>query len=148
MLAEDNNTLYYFIHYNKEKYLLDNKKQSIKKDQKDSIGKSLDNKSVKNILPGYMREGWLFTSDLSLSLKKVWFSKQEFLASRPINNIKYNHLKLQNNKTFYLFNDRLDYALAHYFANFETTKSNINRFLFDLLMALLTKKLSHQNTDK
>lgn len=50
MLTKDNYTSDYFIYYNEKKYLLDNKKQDIKKDQKDLIGKSLDSKSVKNML--------------------------------------------------------------------------------------------------
>ena len=45
-------------------------------------------------------------------------------------------------------NDQLDHALANYFAESQTTKSNVNRFLSNLLMAPLTEKLSYQNADK
>lgn len=42
----------------------------------------------------------------------------------------------------------MNYTLANYFADSETTKTNINRFLSNPLIALLTKKLYYQNTDK
>lgn len=50
IIAKDDNTIDYFIHHKKEKYPLGNKKQDIENDQKILIGKSLDNKSIKNIL--------------------------------------------------------------------------------------------------
>lgn len=50
ILIENNNKSDYFIYYNKEKYSLDNKKQNIKKDQRDLIGKSLDGKNIRNMM--------------------------------------------------------------------------------------------------
>ena len=50
--------------------------------------------------------------------------------------------------SFYIFNDQLNYALAHYFAELETTKCNVNKFLFNPLMTFFTKKLSYKNADK
>ena len=38
--------------------------------------------------------------------------------------------------------------MAHYFAESKTTKGNVNKFLFDLLIASFTKKLSYKNVDK
>lgn len=52
-MVEDDNILDYFIYYKEEKYLLGNKKQDIKKNQRDLISKSLDNESIKDILPKY-----------------------------------------------------------------------------------------------
>lgn len=49
VLAEDNNKLNYFIHYKKKKYLVDNKKQDIEEEQRDLVGESSNNKSIKNI---------------------------------------------------------------------------------------------------
>lgn len=62
--------------------------------------------------------------------------------------MKYYNSKSQNNDTFYLFNDQLDYTPAHNFANSQTTKCNIDRFLSNSLMTLLIEKLSYQNTSK
>lgn len=50
ILAENNNASNYFKHHNEEEYSLDNKMQDIEEDQRDSIGKSLDNESIKNML--------------------------------------------------------------------------------------------------
>ena len=66
----------------------------------------------------------------------------------PISNIKYDHPGSQNDNLFYPFHNQLDYALAHYFAESETTKGNVDKFLSNPLMAPLIKKLSHQNADK
>lgn len=85
---------------------------------------------------------------MSLSLRKVRFNKLEFLTCIPISDIKYDLPRSQNDDPFYPFNNQLDYALAHYFADSKTTKGNINKFLSNLLMALLTKKLSYRNVDK
>ena len=38
--------------------------------------------------------------------------------------------------------------MAQYFAELETTKGNVNKFLFDPLMIPLTKKLSYINADE
>lgn len=57
--------------------------------------------------------------------------------------MKYNYLRSQNNNLFYLFYDQLDYKLAYYFIKSEIIKNNIDRFLFDLLMAPLIEKQSY-----
>lgn len=49
---------------------------------------------------------------------------------------------------FYLFNNQLDYILTYNFADSMTTKGNVDRFLSNLLIVLLNKKLSYQNADK
>ena len=85
----------------------------------------------------------LLTSKLSVFLREVRFNEQEFLAGKPVLDIKYFHLGSQNTNLFHPFNDQLDYILAIYFVESETTKDNIDRFLSDSLMAPLTKKLSY-----
>ena len=141
MLTKNDNASDYFMHHNKEKYWLGNKRQNIKKNKKNLVDKSSDHKNVKNILLKHTPQNRLFANELSFSLKEVWLSKQEFLASIPISNLKYNYLESQNNNTFYPLNDQLNYALAHYFAGLKITKDNVDKFLFDLLIAPLTKKL-------
>lgn len=49
---------------------------------------------------------------------------------------------------FHPFNDELDYALAHYFAESETTKGNVDKFFSNPLMRSITEKLSYQNADE
>ena len=49
----------------------------------------------------------------------------------------------QNDNPFYLFDDQLNYALAKYFAESENTKGNVDRFLSDLFISPLTRKLSY-----
>ena len=78
----------------------------------------------------------------------VRFSDQEFAVETPVSHNKYNHSGFQNNNLFYLFHDQLNYGLAKYFAESETTKSNVNKFLSESLIALLTEKLSYQTADK
>lgn len=107
-----------------------------------------NNKSVRNLLPGYITQDGLFASKLSLSLREVWFNNQKFFTGLLISNIKYNHLRSQKNNTFYPFNNQLDYILAHFFIDFKTIKSNVNRFLSNSLIVLFTKKLFYQNADK
>lgn len=85
---------------------------------------------------------------MSLSLRKIRFSKNKFFASILEFNNKYNCPKSQNNNLFYLFNNQLDYVLAHYFAKFKTIKGNVNKILFDLLIVLLMQKLFYQNSGK
>ena len=89
----------------------------------------------------------LASKSLSL-LKEKWFTGKEFPAGILVSDIKYNHPGLKHQNSFYPFNDQLDYALAHYFAESETTKSNVNKFLSDPLMTPLTKKLSYKNADE
>lgn len=49
---------------------------------------------------------------------------------------------------FHPFNDELGYALAHYFAESETTKGNVDKFFSNPLMRSITEKLSYQNADE
>ena len=76
------------------------------------------------------------------------FSEFKFSAGTPVSDIWYKHPGSQNNNPFCFFNNEFDYALAHYFAELETTKRNINRFYTNSLMKPITKKLSYYNTDK
>ena len=50
ILAKNNHILNYSIYYKEEKYLLGNKNENSKKDKRNLISKSLDNKNVKDIL--------------------------------------------------------------------------------------------------
>ena len=93
------------------------------------------------------RDRLLASKSLS-SFREEWFTRNEFLAGTPISNIKYNYPGVKHQNSFHSFNDQLDYALAHYFAESKTTKGNINKFLSDPLMTPLTKKLSYKNTDE
>ena len=120
--------------------------QDIEKDYRDLVGKSSDTKSRTRV--GRTPEDGIFRSKLLSSLREIRFSEQEFPASILISNIKYDHLRSQNDNLIYLFYNQLDYALAHYFAESETTKGNVDKFLSDPLIAPLTEKLSYQNTDK
>ncbi len=90
----------------------------------------------------------LFANESSLALREEWFNSHEFPAGTPISDKKYKYLGYKHKNSFYSFNDQLDYGLAHYFAESETTKGNVNKFLTDLLMVLLTKKLSYKNADE
>ncbi len=58
------------------------------------------------------------------------------------------HLRSRSYNPFPPFNNQLDYILAHYFAESEITKRNVDKFLFNPLMKLITKKLSYCNVDK
>ena len=93
------------------------------------------------------RDGLLASESLSL-LREKWFTGKEFPAGTPISDIKDNHLGLKHQNSFYPFNHQLNYTLAHYFAESETTKSNLNKFLSNPLMTFLTKKLSYKNADE
>ena len=90
----------------------------------------------------------LFPSKFLLSLGKEWFIRNKFPAGIPVSDVKYSHLRFKHQNSFYLFNDQFDYALSYYFAKLETTKGNVNNFLSDPLMTLLTKKLSYKNVNK
>ncbi len=99
-----------------------------------------------------MRNGVDIAKDLGLYVDSVSdlgrfiypsFSDHEFAASTPISNIKYNHPVFQNNNLFDLFHDQLDYRLAKYFAKFEIPKNNVDKFLFEPLIASLIEKLSY-----
>ena len=90
----------------------------------------------------------LLASKSLSSLREKWFTRNKFVAGTLVSDIKYNHSGLKHQNSFYPFNDQLDYALAHYFAESETTKGNVNKFLSDPLMTPLTKKLSYKNADE
>ena len=87
------------------------------------------------------------SKSLSL-LREEWFTRNKISTSIPVSDIKYNHLRLKYQNSFYLFNDQLEYTLAHYFAKSEMIKGNVNKFLSDLLITPLTKKLFYKNADK
>ena len=93
------------------------------------------------------RDGLLASESLS-SLREEWFTGNKFPAGTLVSDIKYNHPESKHQNSFYPFNDQLDYALAHYFAESEITKGNVNKFLSNLLMTPLTKKLSYKNADE
>ncbi len=78
---------------------------------------------TKDDLSGRTPQTGLLGSELSSSLKKIRFSDEEFAADTPVSNIKYYHLGFQNNNSFYLFYDQLDYRLAKYFAECKITKN-------------------------
>ena len=123
--------------------------QNIKGDHRNLRDKSLNTESyAKDGLAGRTPQPGLLGNELSLSLREIRFSDQEFAANIPISIIKYNHPGFQNNNPFYLFHDQLDNRLAKYFVESETTKNNIDKFLFEPLIAALTKKLSYSNADK
>ena len=89
----------------------------------------------------------LFASKSLSLLREKWFTRKKFSASTPVSDIKYKHLGLKYQNNFYLFNNQLEYGLAHYFAKSKTTKSNLNKFLSDPLMTPLTKNLSYKNAN-
>ena len=147
ILGEDDNISENFRpHENKESTL---EKQDIEGDYTNLIGKSWDTGNCpRDGLSRRILQDELLAKESSSSLTEVRFSKQEFSASKLVSNIKYYHPDSSNNNLFHPFNDKLDYALATYFAEFKTNKGNVNRFLSDSLMASFTKKLSYQNVDK
>ena len=147
MLGEDDNASEYFGPHEKEEYTLD--EQDIEGDHRDLVGEYLDTRSrARDSLSERIPQDGLLASKLSSSLKEVRFSGQEFPAGKPVSDIKYHHPGFQNNNPFHPFIDQLDYALANYFAESETTKGNVDRFLSNLLKFPLTEKLSYQNADK
>lgn len=90
----------------------------------------------------------LLASKSSLTLKEKWFSSYKFLTNTLILDERYKYLRLKHKLIFYFLNNQLNYGLAHYFIESETFKGRVNKFITDLLMALLIKKLSYKNTDK
>ena len=120
--------------------------QDIEGDHRDLVGESSDTRS-RTRARRTLQDG-LFGSESSSSLREVRFSEQEFPTGTPVSNIKYDHPGSQNDNLFYPFYNQLDYALAYYFAEFETTKGNVDKFLSDPLIAPLTKKLSYRNADE
>ena len=99
------------------------------------------------ITPNWIPQNGLL-KELFRNFKEVSFSEFKFPISIPVSNTRYEHSESQNNNLFYLFNDQLDYALTTYFAKSETTKYNVDKFLSNPLMKLITKKLSYCNVDK
>ncbi len=139
---EDENTSDNFGLHGDEKSILE--EQDIEVDHRNSVGKSSDTGShARDGLSGRTPQDGLFASESSSSLREVRFREQEFPAGISVSDIKYHHPDSQNDNLFHPFNDQLDYALVTYFAEFETTKGNIDRFLSDLLMAPLTEKQSY-----
>ena len=65
------------------------------------MDKSLDNKYINNILFRYIFLDIFLANKLSLSLKKVKFSKQKFFTSKFILNIQYYNLDFQYNNLCY-----------------------------------------------
>ncbi len=90
----------------------------------------------------------LFASEFLLALRKKWLSSHEFPVGISISDKKYKHPESKHKNSFYPFNDQLDYGLAHYFTESETTKGNMNRFLTDPWMACFTKKLSYKSANE
>lgn len=79
------------------------------------------------------------------TFREVTFSESEFLANTPVSKTWYKHSGIQNNNPFYPFNNHLDNESAHYFAESETTKWNVDKFLTNLLMEFIIRKLSYCN---
>ncbi len=108
------------------------------------VGESSDTGSrTKDDLSRCTTKAGLLGSESSSSLKEVRFSDEEFVTGTPISNIKYNHLGFQNDNSFYLFDNQLDYGLAKYFVESKTTKSDVDKFLSKPLITPLTEKLSY-----
>ena len=147
MLRENDNLSENFGSHKGEKSTLE--EQKMEGDYKDLVSKNSNTGSrARDGLSEYTPQAGLLASELSSSLRQVTSSKQDFPAGKPVSNIKYYYRGSKNNNLFYPFNDQLDYALANYFPDFESTKSNVDRFLPDLLMVPLTENLSFQNVDK
>ena len=85
----------------------------------------------------------LFGSELSSFLREIRLCDQEFAIGIPVFKIKYNHSGFQNGNPFYPFHDQLNYKLVKHFVESKTTKSNVNKFLFEPLIAPLTEKLPY-----
>ncbi len=83
-----------------------------------------------------------------MTLREKWFSSHEFFVGTIISNKKYQYLRLKYKSSFYFFNNKLDYNLAHYFVESEMTKGNVIKFLTDLLMTIFIKKLFYKDTDE
>ncbi len=123
--------------------------QDIEKNHRNLIDKSWGIRSrAKDGLLGRTLQARVLGSKSSSFLSEIKFSDQEFSAGTTVSNIKYNHPRFQNNNSFYPFYDRLDHGLAKYFVESKTTKSNVDKFLSELLMASLTEKLFYRNADE
>ena len=144
MPGEDDNISDNFGPYEEEEFIPE--VQDMEEDYRDLVGKSSDTGSYARAEHTF--QDGLLRSESSSSLKEARFSEQEFSTGILVSNIKYDHPGSQNDNLFYPFHNQLDYALTHYFAESETTKDNVDKFLSNPLMASLTKKLSYQNVDK
>ncbi len=145
--GENENTSDNFGLHEDEKSILE--EQDIEGDHRYSVGESLDTRShARDGLSGRTSQDGFLASESSSSLREVRFSEQEFPAGISVSDIKNYHPGSQNDNPFHPFNDQLDYALTTYFAESETTKGNVDRFLSNPLMAPLTEKLSYRNADK
>lgn len=78
-------------------------------------------------------------------MSKTLLISYEFTISTLKLDKKYKYLRSKQKKTFYLFYNLLDYALAYKFVESKTTNNNINKFLTNLFMALFIKKLLDKN---
>ena len=140
ILGEDENISNNDGLYENKKSILE--EQDIEKNHKNLEGKSLNTRSrAKNGLSRRNPQARLFKNLLSSSLKEVRFNIEEFATGILVSNIKYNEFGFQNNNLFYLFHNQLNYGLAKYFAKSEIAKNILDKFLSELLMALLTEKL-------
>lgn len=74
--------------------------------------------------------------------------KSKFLAGILVLDTRYKQLKSQNNNLFYSLNGQVNYALAYYFADSETIKLNVVKFLIHLLIKPMIKNHLYQNTNK
>ena len=117
---------------------INNDKEDIRPANLDKQRPATPNWRLRNILP----------SESSSTFREVMFNESEFLADTLVSDTQYKHPASQNSNPFYLFNDQLDYALAHYYAELETTKCNVDKFLTNPLMKPITEKLSYCNADK
>ena len=139
ILGEDDNALDNFGPYKNEESTP--VAQNIKGDHRNLVGKSSDTGSCARA--GRTLQDGLLGNESSSFLREVRFSEQEFSADIPVFNIKYDHPGSQNDNLFYPFHNQLDFALVHYFAESENTKGNVDKVLFNPLIALLTEKLSY-----
>ena len=90
----------------------------------------------------------LLASKFLSALREEWFSSYEFRANTQISDIKYRYLESKYNSGFYPFKYWFDYILAHYFADSETIKSNVNKCWIDPWIVFFTKKLFYKNADE
>lgn len=85
---------------------------------------------------------------MSRNFRQVTFNRSEFSFDILVLNIRYVYFRSQSSNLFYLFDNKLDFVLAYYFVKSEITKYNIDKFLSNLLMKLITKKLLYYNINK
>ena len=83
------------------------------------------------------KSSWIF--------RNLTFSKFQYLAITLVMDAMYEHLKSQNNNPIHSVNDQLDYALPHYFVEFEISIYNIDIFFINLLIKPILIKLSYYN---